>query len=221
MGLCKSRHGTKNIPALSLNSSLTNLIEDKYKLTNNTNNQGKVEELRFPDITKWVNMSIEQAKFEFNDTNQTHKFQVYVLSDKRNSNTTATTKLHNNYVSTLSQHKSFLIKKMKESCLNLKSKIMQEIANIKNEFAKSKWEMKDKEGTRILNIITTAATETAKIMDTINISNKSYKKLKLFNDFISGINKSIDKWTKEMKTLYSQIFDNICLDIDDRAQGVN
>ena len=78
--------------------------------------------------------------------------------------------------------------------------------------------MKDEEGIMIFNVTTTAATNTAKVMDTIDTSYKIYKQLKSFNDFISGINENVDKQTKETKTLYNQTFDNLCLYIDNRTQ---
>ena len=96
--------------------------------------------------------------------------------------------------------------------------MMKEIANTKTDIAKLKREVKDKEGTIILNITTTAAAETAKITETIATSNIAYEKLKSFNDIISGINDNIDKRVEKMKILYNQSFDNLCLDIEDRTQ---
>ena len=92
---------------------------------------------------------MEEANIDFNAENRTHTFQLLASSDKYDSNATTGATFHNNYVSTLNQHKNLRIKEKKESCLNSKSEMMQEIVNTKNEIAKLKQEMKDKEGTRI------------------------------------------------------------------------
>ena len=77
----------------------------------------------------------------------------------------------------------------------LKKQMLREISNTKKEITKSNRETKDKEGTRILDMTTTAATKTVKIIEIIATSNIAYEKLKSFSDFISGINNNIDKQT--------------------------
>ena len=72
--------GTENSPAPSLNDSLTDLIEDEYTLINNAVNEGKAEELKLPDVTKLVNMSMEKAKFDSDNANRTHKVQLRASS---------------------------------------------------------------------------------------------------------------------------------------------
>ena len=75
----------------------------------------------------------------------------------------------------------------------LKKQMLREISNTKKEITKSNRETKDKEGTRILDMTTTAATKTVKIIEIIATSNIAYEKLKSFSDFILGINNNIDK----------------------------
>ena len=77
---------------------------------------------------------------------------------------------------------------------------------------------KDKEGTLILNITTTAAAENVKISKTIATSNIVDEKLRSFNDFISGINNNKDKRTDKIKILYNESFSDLCLDIEDITQ---
>ena len=68
------------------------MTEEKYKRINDAVNKGRVEELKAPDVTKWVNMRMEKAKINFDNANWTRKVQLRASLVKHNSNTTATTK---------------------------------------------------------------------------------------------------------------------------------